>query len=91
MNNSKTGVMARDLLKHDIQEMYEVLDEYNKLGLGNPMANKMRGTINALVHEMREQMACKKSGKRPCGDVHYIGDEISGNKHCKRSFHSKNC
>ena len=30
----KTGVMARDLLKHDIQEMHEVLDEHNKLGFG---------------------------------------------------------
>ena len=91
LETDKTGVMARDLLKHDVQEMYEVLDEYNKLGFGDPMTNKMRESINALVTEMRETISSKKGVKRPLGNVHYITDEIPGNKNCRRSYHSKDC
>ena len=65
LETDKTGVMARDLLKHDVQEMYEVLDEYNKLGFGDPMTNKMRESINALVTEMRVTISSKKGVKRP--------------------------
>ena len=70
LETDKTGVMARDLLKHDVQEMYEVLDEYNKLGFGDPMTNKMRESINALVTKMRETISSKRGVKRPLGNVH---------------------
>ena len=67
--------------------MYDALDEYNKLGFGNPMANKIRNTINTLIIEMREAIATKRGSKRPAGNIHYIADEISGNKHVKRTLH----
>lgn len=87
----KTGAMARELLKHDVQEMYDALDEYNKLGFGNPMANKIRNSINDLIIEMREAIATKRCSKRPVGNIHYIADEIPGNKYLKRTHHSRNC
>ena len=78
-------------MKHDVQAMYDALDEYNKLGFGIPMADKIRVAINEMVDEMKEQMATKNKKKRPLGNVHYIADEISANKYCRRSFLSKNC
>ena len=91
----KTGVVARELLKHDVQAMYDALDEFNKLGLGIPKADEIRKKINEMVDYMRnvirERTVSKKENKRPLGDVHYIADEIAKNKYCRRSFHSKNC
>lgn len=86
-----TGITAKELLKHEVNVMYETLDEYIRTGCSQPIFNDIKDMLIKYVFQMRKEISLKRGVKRPIGNVSYIHDEKEGKKHCKRSFLSRNC
>ena len=87
----KSGVIAKDLLKHEVNVMYDTLDEYIRIGCDQPMLSYIKENIVNFVFQMRKEISIKRGTKRSFGEVSYIHDEKERSKHCKRTYLSKNC